>query len=365
MMPLRSTTSGSSGPVSSMNSIRIRQADPVADAGAIRAVLERNLPEAARPERFEWHYQRNPDGPALVWLVQDAAGRPVGTSAAYPRRMHLDGEIVRALNLSDFAVDTAYRSLGPALQLLRATLEPVRSGEYAFSYDFPSESMRALYRRMGGADLGRKERWVRPVDLRPIARRKMGNGIVGSVVGAAGQAALRARDAFSGVPSGLEIELLEGECGAEFDALDERLGRLRRVIGVRDAAYLNWRYAQSPLSSFSILCARRAGRLEGFAVLWPEDPEVVPILDLYAPEENGVRRGLIAGTVEFARRRGAESLWMEVLADSGSARTVQALGFVKRDDTEGPVPFAGPESPHRATLADADNWWITGGDRDF
>ena len=335
------------------------------DGEAIRAVLSRNLPDAARAERFAWLYEANPDGPALVWLAQDAAGKPVGTSAAYPRRMHLDGSTVRALNLSDFAVDTAFRSLGPALQLLRATLEPVRSGEYAFSFDFPSESMRALYRRMGGADLGRKERWVRPVDLRPIAKRKMGDGIVGNVVGAAGQAALRARDALSGVPAGLEIEPLAGECGAEFDALDDRLKSLRPVTGVRDAAYLNWRYARNHLAGHAILCARRGGDLLGFIVVCTEDPEVVPVLDLFAPEDNGVRRGLVASAVEFARRRGAEALWMEVLADSSSAQAVQALGFVKRDDTEGPVPFAGPESPHRSLLAEADNWWITGGDRDF
>ncbi|MHC4134524.1 MAG: GNAT family N-acetyltransferase [Planctomycetota bacterium] len=345
--------------------IRIHQVDPSADGAAIRAVLERNLPDAARAERFDWHYRANPDGPALVWLAQDAAGTPVGTSAAYPRRMHVDGRTVQALNLSDFAVDTAYRSLGPALQLLRATLEPVRSGEYAFSYDFPSESMRALYRRMGGLDLGRKERWVRPVDLRPIAKRKMGGGIVGSVVGAAGQAALRARDALSGVRAGLEIEPLAGDCGAEFDALDDRLGRLRPVTGVRDAEYLNWRYSRSPLAGYMILCARRDGDLKGFVVLCTGDPEVVAVLDLFAPEGDGIRRGLIAGAVEFARRRGAEALWMQVLADSGSAHAAQALGFVKRDDTEGPVPFAAPDSPHRATLAEADNWWITGGDRDF
>jgi hypothetical protein len=342
--------------------IRIQRVDPSVDGEAIRAVLSRNLPDAARAERFAWLYEANPDGPALVWLAQDAAGKPVGTSAAYPRRMHLDGSTVRALNLSDFAVDTAFRSLGPALQLLRATLEPVRSGEYAFSYDFPSESMRALYRRMGGADLGRKERWVRPVDLRPIAKRKMGDGIVGSVVGAAGQAALRARDAFSGVPAGLEIVPLDGECGAEFDALDERLGSLRPVTGVRDAKYLNWRYGRG---GYTFLCARRGGDLEGFLVVGTGDPEVVPVLDLFAPGDNGVRRGLVAGAVEFARGHGAEALWMEVLADSGSAQAVQALGFVKRDDTEGPVPFAGPESPHGATLAEAGNWWLTGGDRDF
>ena len=341
--------------------VRIRQVDPSQEGAAIQGVLERNLVQAAGLKRLEWLYLGNPDGRALVWLAEDDEGRAVGTSAAHPRRMRIGKEIVRALNLSDFAFDAAYRSLGPALKLLKATLEPVRNGDHAFSYDFPSQAMHALYRRMGGADLGAGERWVRPVDFKSIAKRTIG-GVVGRVVGAAGGVALRARDALAGIPRGIDVTPLEGEFGAEFDALDAKLAGMTAVAGVRDAAYLDWRYRQHAMFSHDVLCARRNGELLGFVVVRPGENGVALVLDLFAGEEDGVRRGLAAAAVDHARAGDAEALHVEVLAGSPAAKMFSKLGFVKRDEGAGPVPFSGPDGP--AVLRHAANWWITGGDRD-
>src|SRR5262249_5079262 len=195
----------------------------------ILAVLARNLPTAADARRIDWLYRCNPDGPALVWLAMNEEGRPVGTSAAHPRRMRVHGTIVRALNLGDFALDLPYRSLGPGLQLLRATLEPARRGEYAFSYDFASRPMQAIYRRLGGVDIGGMEYRMRRAARAWPMWRWLGAG-VGDV-------------AFpGGTRDGLEVEPLATEPGAEFDALDRRLGFVRPVLGVRYAAYLNWGY---------------------------------------------------------------------------------------------------------------------------
>ncbi|MHC4549814.1 MAG: GNAT family N-acetyltransferase [Planctomycetota bacterium] len=346
-----------------MSQITVRRADPSADREAILFVLARNLAEAAGAQRHDWLYLRNPDGEALVWLAEDEEGRPVGTSAAHPRRMRIDGTTVAALNLSDFAFDPAYRSLGPALHLLRATLEPVRRGEYAFSYDFPSQTMHAIYQRMGGIDLGPKQRWLRPVDLKAIAKRKIG-GVVGSVVGTAGDVAMRARDVLAGTPSGIDIAPLDGEFGAEFDALDARLARLRPVNGVRDAAYLDWRYGRHAEWDHHVLCAHRAQELVGFAVLRSVEPGVVNLVDLFAEEGNGVRRGLVAAAVEFARARDAEAIHVEVLAGTAPARMFAKLGFRKRDQGPGPVPFVPPDSPDAGILTAPESWWITGGDRD-
>ena len=127
----------------SNSAVRIREADPATNRERILALLARNLPEASSPQRHDWLYLSNPWGTARVWLAEDVAtGEAVGTSAGQPRRMRLEGETVLALCLSDFAIDAAYRSLGPALKLLQATLEPVRKGEYAFSLR-PFQSSRA------------------------------------------------------------------------------------------------------------------------------------------------------------------------------------------------------------------------------
>ncbi len=327
-------------------------------------MLRRNLPTAATSERFEWLYLSNPDGPALVWLAEDQNAMPLGTAAAHPRRMRVDGTILRALCLGDFAVDQAYRRLGVALQLLRATHAPVCAGAYAFTYGYPNGPMLVVHGRTGCSELGRAQRWVRPVSLKTFARRQLGMGVISAAVGAAADLALRRRDARARAAQAVRVELLSAACGKEFDALDARLAGCRPVMGVRDAAYLNWRYLQHTMWRHDIICARRDGRLVGYAVLRSGESPVVSLVDLHTEEDESVRLPLVAEAAHWARSQHAEALDVEVVAGSGSARMVESLGFVRREEHIGPVPFFAEGTAHTATLAAANNWWLMGGDRD-
>jgi hypothetical protein len=333
--------------------ITIRRVDPVAGRDRILAVLGRNLPTAAVAARLDWLYLANPDGAALVWLAEDAEGTPVGTSVAHPRRMRVQGTVVRALNLGDFALDRSYRSLGPGLRLLHATLEPVRQAEYAFSYDFASRSMQAVYQRMRGVDLGGTEYWTRPLarSWRPWPLLKTA---LGRVVRRAGMAGLD-----------LDVEPLVGAFGKEFDALDARLSALSPVQGVRDAAYLNWRYLEHTMWRHDVLCARRRGSLVGYAVLRAGADGRVTLLDLYAEAQGGARQRLATEAVEWARAGHAHTLRIEVLARCPTARMARAAGFARQGEGVGPIPFFPADSPYATTLKGADNWWIVGGDRDI
>ncbi len=263
-----------------MGEIRIRQVDPAAERERILGVLSANLPAAAGAARFDWLYLANPDGRALVWLAEDEKGEALGTSAAHPRRMRVSGETVRALVLGDFAVSRSQRTLGPALALLRATLAPVRDGTYAFSYDYSNVSMHAVYRRMGVAPLGRSERWMQPVAMGRLLRGKLGEGALATVLGAAGDAMLRARRSLWRASEELKVENLAAECGGELDALDARVAADRFAAGVRDAAHLSWRYLRNPVWTHEVLCARAAGRLVGYAVLRRPNADIVSVVDL-------------------------------------------------------------------------------------
>jgi len=350
----------------SPGTVRVREADPRADRDAILAILARNLPSAASPARHDWLYLGNPDGPARVWIAEDAeSGRPVGTAAAHPRRMRAGGAEVRALNLSDFAFDAAYRSLGPALVLLRATLEPVRAGRVALSYDFPSVSMRALYRRMGGLDLGPAERRVLLLRAGGAVRRRLGDGAAGRVAGAFADLASGLRSARHRMPAGWEVEPLEEPPGDEFDALDAALGARAAVRGVRDACYLRWRYADHPLFAHVVLAARRGGTLDGYAVLREEEPGRLQLMDLCSRTEGDGARALLAGVVRHARARAAEAVQAEVLAGSPCADLLRRLGFTARDEGPGPVPVRAPGAALPEGLDTAAAWWLIGGDRDL
>jgi hypothetical protein len=347
-----------------MGEITIRQVDPASERERILSVLAANLPAAAAPERFDWLYLSNPDGPALVWLAELENGAPVGTSAAHPRRMYVGGEQVYALNLGDFAIDRSQRSLGPALRLLRATLAPVREHAYAFSYDFGNASMQAVYRRMRVRALGCSERWMQPIAMRRVLRGRLGAGWLAAVAGTTGDALWRIRRSLHGRVKGLTLYVLAAECGEEFDALDARVARAGRYVGgVHDAKYLSWRYLRHPIWKHEIVCARSNDRLVGYTVLRCTTPDTVSIVGMQG-EHIRVCRMLLSGAAQRAAAHNAAALDVEVLAGSEAARLIKTLGFIRRESADGPVVFWPPDRPQASELEAVTHWWLFGGDRD-
>jgi hypothetical protein len=341
--------------------LRTRAADPATDAARVNAVLGRNLPPAAGAARLAWLYRSNPLGPALVWIAEEeGSGEAVATSAAHRRRFRIDGREAQVLNLSDFAIDARYRTLGPALALLRATLAGVAEGGYAFSYDVPSESMLAVYRRLGCVEVGRLERRVRPLSLGPALRRRLGRA--GALVAPLADAILRLRDAFSRTPRGLDVAPLAGGFGAEFDCLEEREATRYRVRGVRSAAYLDWRYARHATLPHGTLCARRGGDLAGYLVWRRVEPGSLSVAEIAGDID--VARALVARLAKEGRSLGADSLSVQTLAGSPAAELLARLGFVKREEAPGPVVYLPPGTSLPRDLLEPRHWWFLEGDRD-
>ena len=350
----------------SVTEIRIRRADPEADRDRVLAVLSRNLPAAASAARYAWLYLANPAGRSCVWLMEEArTGEPVGTSAGHPKRVRVHGRIETALNLGDFAIDRAYRALGPALKLLRATLQPVEDGEFAFSYEHPSDAMLAVYRRMGGREVGRTERWVRPLEATSTLVRRWGDGVSVRLLGIAGDAALRARDALGRRRHAAQIGLHAGECGPEFDRLDEALAGDTAVRLVRSSEHLAWRYLRSEIARHQILCARAGGELRGYLVFRHEPDGVLSVVDLVSGPDPGLTAALIAELVFHGRALGSRAVWATVLAGSPAARVFPGLDFRRRDCGPGMV-IHGPSAAAEAleTLRNPTRWWTLEGDQD-
>src|SRR3974390_952369 len=121
--------------------IRLREADLASDDAALIELVRTNLGQTdTAAQRFQWLYRDNPYGPARAWLAFDGSGPPVGMCALFPRLAYVNGNEVLGCVLGDFCVSKQYRSLGPAVQLQRACLSAIESGQFSFGYDFPSRS---------------------------------------------------------------------------------------------------------------------------------------------------------------------------------------------------------------------------------
>src|ERR1700739_1060549 len=92
------------------------------------------IPEA----KYSWMYEGNPYGPAVGWLLVDAAGEAVGMTALFPRKVRIEGRDQMAAVAGDFVVNREHRTLGPALMLQKAVVEDLKKHDFDLVYGFPN-----------------------------------------------------------------------------------------------------------------------------------------------------------------------------------------------------------------------------------
>lgn len=343
-------------------SVSVRPAALDEDRDAILSVLSRNLTNAGSRARLDWLYGSNPAGPSLVWVAEDATtGEIVGTSAAHPKTMVVGGARVTALNLSDFAFDRPYRTIGPALKLLRATLAPVDTGRFAFSYDHPSAAMAALYVRLGRAPLAPWRRYSRRLRVDDLARERLGDRRVVDVALAGVHLAIRLRDRWlDGRGHGLDLAA-GAPPAAELDRLDAEWATSRFRVA-RGAAHVRWRFVENVTGEHEFIGAYQAGgRLAGYVVYRDDEGAPMKVLDLVAPLSERAARALLGAVLGVAHARRKRSLAITTLAGGRAEPLFASLGFWRREDAPGVVIWS-KEEPRG--LYDPGQWWLVEGDED-
>lgn len=290
-------------------------------------------------EEFDWWYERNPVRPGTITLAV-ADGRPVGMLAMSYARMRLGGRDALAAFAIDGATHPDYRGRGifQALELENERLAGEGGAEVAVGFTNPQAGP-ILVGRVGWSDVRRLRLWARVLWPLAVLRRRGGAG------------GLLAR------PADGRVRPLE-RFGP--DAAELARGSYPADHVVRDADYLNWRYAESP-RGYRCLGAYRDGRLVGFAALGHK---------VYA----GISAAYVADLVAPAARDAATLLRRCVAEARGGADAVIAAparlggaylraGFVPTPRT---IRVIGKPLADEARLpADGRDWNLVLGDSDI
>ena len=335
--------------------ITIQPADLERDRDVLISTLRNYLTPTSNERRFEWLYRQNPHGAPQVWLARDSeSGEVVGASAAFRRRATINGCAQTGWVLGDFCVADKYRSLGPALQLQRATLaEVVKLPESDFCYDFPSQQLTAIYRRLGMQPAAQMVRLAKPLRLN-AKFQKLGKLAVPAVW--LGNLALRVSDWRIRGARKLEVSLHEGECGPEFSTLSENTHATDAVEIERSAEYLNWRYLHHPFFPHQILTARKRGELQGY-LIFTCGTGSAQIAD-WCADDPSVLKSLIRDLVRRLRKTGNTTLSAFLLASDPRIPLLETMGFWPRESTPVMVNWTAPTG--NATV----EWRLMYGDRD-
>ncbi len=281
--------------------------------------LMREVYGSAMSEReFDWYFERNPAGRGIV-SVAESNGHVVGVSAMALARALVGGREMTVAFAVHAATHPTARGKGAfsRLELRNEERAAAEGASLALGFTNPLAGP-ILVGRLGWRDLYRMRIWARP--LRPLrALRRRGGG---------------------GLPAG------HGGTLTAFTAAHERAWRaVQDGWGdclVRDTAYLNWRYLQSP-KDYRAFASENGYAVVGHAV--HAGVSAAAVCDLVGPPRE--QRRLLRRCVEAARG-GADAV--VAVPGPGQRAAYLSQGFVPTPRTirvigkplvpEAPLPAA-------------------------
>jgi hypothetical protein len=336
--------------------ISVRPVRHDSETRQLLALLRANLPDLPHERRFEWLYRANPDGPAWSWFVcQGTASEVVGIASVFPRAMWVGDQLKLCGQVGDFAINAAYRSLGPALLLQRATFAPVDEEKLAFCYDCPPhDAGMSTFRRLAMEPNCTMDRYVLPLRVEVRLRNRLGSA--SALPAAVGNLLLRAYrwPLSKSLPKDLEIAERKGPFGDEFSRLDTAVKDAKVIRSQRSAAHLNWRYREDPLQDYIVWTARRKGELLAY-VVFRASPEVVTIIDLFGMNMHDEPMALLASLIErFGRSH--QSIEALLAEGSESAECFIKMRFRRRHHAARVVAYAKPGGADSVFLRSSPGW---------
>jgi hypothetical protein len=341
-------------------SISVRPVDFNSESHELLAMLQVNLPALPHQRRFNWLYRSNPDGPAWSWFAcQGPSGQPVGVTSVFPRLMWVGSQLMMCGQVGDFAISPGYRSLGPAVLMQRATLEPVDQGTLTFCYDCPPhDAGMAPFRRLGFKPNFVMDRYALPLRVDRQLRTRL--GFHAPFLAGIGNALLRSYFTRGLRRSDLEIEEYTGPFEEEFSRLDDSVQGSDVIRSSRSAAHLNWRYREDPLQKYRVLTARRHGELVAFLIL-SFTKEDLTIVDLFGAEFPESALALLEALPELCLPR-YQSV-MAFLPEQGElVLPFLKAHFRRRDVAAKVVVYAAPGSEVARFIQERAHWSFTGVD---
>ncbi|HEX2493676.1 MAG TPA: hypothetical protein VHK24_07860 [Steroidobacter sp.] len=347
--------------------------DPVKHRDRVLAAFELCWPQPAAEmqAKHEWFYVANPAGTASAFLLHDhATAKDVGLLVVAPRRFLINGEEALGAVFVDFAVAPEHRRL--FLRRIKLDLLAFHTASEAghdaalmrsdFVYCLPNDRSRRVCERTAGVFQFERPRMAAIVRFWPYLARRAPQWAA-KPAGAFLDLLTTCADAVSrlGYPR-FTHEWLD-EVDERFDVLWSRVSRVDRCIGVRDRAFLHWRFFARPGAHQNrVLAVLRPGTQSLLAYFVTEliDGMLVvrDALCVGSTTEQIAAWKLLRGA---ARACGAYVVTCEIHADEKVLHCLRRAGYHKRGST---TVFIRLASLCGDWLREAKPWYLTRADED-
>lgn len=338
----------------------VRPGDARTDADRVVRIWQEGgfVMGAGARARLDWFYLGNPAGAGHMNMLY-SGGESIGFLGVGPRRFSLGGADVPAGMLVDFVVRPDHRTAVPAL-LLQRTSRQRATESMQFVYGLPDTKAVMVFKRLG-ADV--------KFDLPTFARVVRAKGYLARhlpvPLAALGGAMFDAGDRML-----ITARLLGcGLNGAWINQFDDRFDRLwaqcakeDTCIGVRDRAFLEWRFGRQPDKQYRIFTVTRRGSRDLLAYFVCEVfDNVLNVKDcLTAGTQREVTQALLLLRLA-AHRLPVNVIHLQIATRSTFVDALRAALFQQRSQR----PFFAMMQPSVREQASRAAWYVTQADEDI
>lgn len=318
--------------------------------------------DARSRDVYRWKYERNIAGNPLAIVATNSQNEIVASSMFMPWALSLRGQEVPACQWGDLFVALEYRGQAIADLTLPNGLGQMREQGRPICFAFPNAHSVPIHKRAKGVHLGLIVRYAKPLRSEYLIRRKVTNPTIARALAAVADLGLTliSKDRYQSCGKVREVKA----CGPEFDEVWQQYHAAQPglVTTRKDAAYLRWKYLESP-SQARRLYARYSGqRVDGWIVLEQADDQGF-IADVLATSET-VLHELIACAVKRFRRAGLQSAAFMALEQNPYFPAFRRFGFLPRPEQKHLYVYLGEELADAEYFTRPEHWFITIGDCD-
>jgi hypothetical protein len=342
-----------------------------ADRHAIDHLYRRVFgPDAADSNRlrWDWQYLRNPncpDGTPEIWVAREGP-TVVGQYATMPVRLHVRDRDVCASWGMDVMVAPERQRQGLGEVLFRTWDEHVGA---SLGLGLSQSSYR-LFKKLQWPDVGPVPCMVKPLTRRALRRRSWPmpvNRFVSAVTLPLIRLLTRAR------PSEGQIDPIR-RFDESFTQLWEGVAPRFDLAVRRDAAYLNWKYAEPPHVRYNIVVLRgarasgtSADRPRGYAVYRHiQEPRfrVTLLVDFLVDPEDSEGLGALLSWVDRDAREADSDKIRAFAMHTGFRQELKRAGYFQVKSTMEFVTKINAVPVDAAFYENRDRWHVTLGDSD-
>lgn len=322
--------------------------------------LNRHIPRDSG--YFDWRYLARPcaQAPIIVWA--ESAGERVGALTIFPHDYYvLDGEYPVAV-LGDISVRAEHRGSGIAGAMFRflPQIEAVRCLRGALV--LPNEQAARSLGKSGWREIHRVERFVKMLDFRPRLAARIGARFAGALAAPMNRLARGLTYESFYRNRRYRTELVRS-IDDGFDELWRRADKHGKVIGLRDARYLRWRYQRHPANTYCMLSVSAGEALCGYA-MYRLVGDTCYVDDVFCLETRRDAVHVVGLLVAHVREHESVSAISVSINRSVLHFPWRRFGFIGRADYQRLMTSG--DSPSHGGLHDipASRWHLTGGDKD-